>query len=219
METDFWQQRWQNNEIGFHQQTVNPLLRAWWSELQLEPGCQVFVPLCGKSHDMLWLREQGYRVLGIEISEIAVTAFFTENHLSFSRRREGPFQRYETDDQAITLLCGDFFALQSRDVRQCRGCYDRAALVAFPPVLRRRYAARLWEILPPGSRTLLITLRYPAGQMTGPPFTVSEWELFAYFSKTGSVRKLAERDALDERFAAKGLTTLTESAYLLHKTQ
>jgi len=46
-------------------------LCQYWQELNLAHDSVVFVPLCGKSRDMLWLREQGHQVLGVELSAIA----------------------------------------------------------------------------------------------------------------------------------------------------
>ena len=76
MEEGFWQARWQRNQIGFHRQEVNPGLKKYWPTLQVAPGRCVFVPLCGKSLDLLWLAEQGYCVLGVELIEKAVVDFF-----------------------------------------------------------------------------------------------------------------------------------------------
>ena len=78
MDTDYWRERWARSETGFHQKEINPHLQRFWSALNLAPGSRVFVPLCGKSRDMLWLRGQGHEVVGVEISPLAVEAFFAE---------------------------------------------------------------------------------------------------------------------------------------------
>ena len=77
----FWHERWEKNNIGFHQEDVNAYLQKYWHKLELKSGQKVFVPLCGKSRDILWLRAQGYFVAGVELSSIAVNAFFGENNL------------------------------------------------------------------------------------------------------------------------------------------
>ena len=78
MDTDFWLERWQNNQTGFHQDEINSYLTRYWSGLGLTQGSRVLVPLCGKSLDMLWLAEQGHSVVGIELSRLAIEAFFHE---------------------------------------------------------------------------------------------------------------------------------------------
>ena len=79
MEATYWQDRWDNNLVGFHMDDVNPYLQKYWPVLDIQVGQQVLLPLCGKSLDMLWLAGQGYEVLGIEISPVAVESFFIEN--------------------------------------------------------------------------------------------------------------------------------------------
>lgn len=76
MQPDFWLEKWQRGETGFHQDEVNPYLARYWP--RLEALGKVFVPLCGKSRDMRWLRRQGHEVLGVELAELAVRAFFEE---------------------------------------------------------------------------------------------------------------------------------------------
>ena len=57
MEKDFWLERWELEQTGFHQNETNPYLQQYWQ--QMDNASQVFVPLCGKSLDMLWLAKQG----------------------------------------------------------------------------------------------------------------------------------------------------------------
>jgi len=111
MQPDFWHQRWQTNQIGFHRDTPLPLLLAHWPGLGLKTGSQVFVPLCGKSLDMVWLAEQGHRVLGVELSKLAITQFFDERRLS-PETRQSPFGTHYSAG-AWELICGDAFAISS----------------------------------------------------------------------------------------------------------
>jgi len=119
MEIEFWHQRWMKNQIGFHQQEINSHLQEFWQQLNLPDEAPVFVPLCGKSRDMLWLRARGHPVLGVEISPIAVRDFFAENDLTPDVIRDGAFERWESD--GLTILCGDFFDLDS-DSLSHRAC-------------------------------------------------------------------------------------------------
>ncbi|HMC13854.1 MAG TPA: thiopurine S-methyltransferase, partial [Gallionellaceae bacterium] len=141
MEKDFWLERWEREEIGFHQDEINPYLRQYWHELHHDQGGEVFVPLCGKSLDMLWLRKQGYSVLGVEISSIAVQSFFKENGYNSNHVTGNKFEICEADN--IKILCGDFFDLGKDYLAKVRTVYDRASLVALPPEMRKRYARHL----------------------------------------------------------------------------
>ncbi len=213
MKPEFWLERWQKNEIGFHQTEINVHLRDYWRHLQIPPGALVFVPLCGRTHDMIWLREQGYRVLGVELSPIAVRDFCAENRLQVQVKTQSPFDRWESD--RLTLLRGDLFELSSGDLADVAAVYDRASLIAFPPEMRQRYVRKLASVLPPTVETLLVVMDYPQEQMSGPPFSVSEREVRALYEPEHRVELLHTRDALDEnpRFRMRGLTQLVEMVF------
>ena len=78
-----WLSRWENNNIGWHADEVNLQLIERLSELNLVTGDKVFIPLCGKSNDMIYLLGRGFSVVGVEMSKIAVEQFFLENNLSY----------------------------------------------------------------------------------------------------------------------------------------
>lgn len=218
MHQDFWQQRWARNEIGFHLSEVNPYLQQFWPALNVPAGAQVLVPLCGKSLDMLWLAEQGYRVLGVELAQAAVEAFFSEQGLLAEIDQVGEFRRYRSG--AIEVLCGDFFSLTAADLLECRALYDRAALIALPAPLRERYAAHLAATLPSGCAGLLVVLDYPQEQMSGPPFAVGEAEVQRLLAEPQwSLQLLEARDVLGEnwKFLQRGLSQLDERVYRLQR--
>jgi thiopurine S-methyltransferase len=216
MHEDFWRQRWARNEIGFHLPDVNPYLARLWPMLSVAAGAQVLVPLCGKSVDMLWLAEQGFRVLGVELEQSAVEAFFSEQGLHAEIDQLGAFRRYRSG--ATEVFCGDFFSLTAADLLECRGFYDRAALIALPELLRERYVAHLAAILPAGCAGLLVTLDYLQAKMAGPPFAVGEPEIAQLFAEPQwSVQLLEARDVLGEnwKFMQRGLSQLDERVYRL----
>lgn len=219
MHTQFWLERWQANETGFHQDQINTYLESWWGTLQTTPGDTVFVPLCGKSRDLLWLLSQGLKVIGVEISPLAVESFFKENDLPVDESDHGKFRRYTTAE--LTLLCGDFFDLAIDDLQTVTAVYDRASLIALPAEMRPSYTAHLAAILPQHPSTLLITMEYPAEDMQGPPFTVSEQEVNELYSDDYQIRCLSEIDVLHEnpRFRERGLTRMIEKVFHLTTDQ
>jgi thiopurine S-methyltransferase len=213
MDPDFWHARWRNSEIGFHQEEINLHLQTFWAQTGAAAGCTVFVPLCGKSRDLLWLREQGHPVLGVEISPIAVEAFFQENGLEARQSPQGAFTRWEYEGLAI--LCGDFFDLRAADLAGVGATYDRASLIALPPAMRARYGEHFARLLPAATPTLLVTLEYPQQEMDGPPFSVSEEEVRRLFEPQRQVTRLYQQSILAEnpRFQARGLSRLEEKAF------
>ena len=215
MEADYWLQRWRENQTGFHQAHTTPSLEQYWSTLELRRGSRVFVPLAGKSLDLLWLAAQGYRVLGVELSALAVEQFFAESELT-PAIRDSRYGRHHLAGP-IELIQGDAFALDEAVLADCTGVYDRAALIALPPATRARYVGELYARLPPGCRGLLITLEYPQPQKKGPPFSVEEDEVRALYEPRWTVERLERRDVLAEepRFVAEGLSALTSAVYRL----
>ncbi|UHQ21982.1 thiopurine S-methyltransferase [Lysobacter sp. 5GHs7-4] len=217
MEAEFWRQRWQDNQIGFHQDRPSPLLLKHWPSLALAVDSRVFVPLAGKTLDMLWFAAQGHRVLGVELSRIAVEDFFAEHGL----RPEIAESRYGLHYRAgaIELICGDAFALDAELLADCAAVFDRAALIALPPPLRRRYAGELYPRLPQGCRGLLITLEYPQHEKQGPPFCVGEQEVRALYARDWGVNTLERRDILAQQpsFVAEGVSALETIVYALER--
>ncbi|KIY39768.1 thiopurine S-methyltransferase [Pseudomonas sp. 10-1B] len=212
MEPAFWQQRWADNQIGFHQAQVNPYLQRHWPQLQLTLGSRVLVPLCGKSLDLAWLAGQGYRVLGVELSRRAVEDFFREHGLEAEVRQQGAFEVWRGGD--VELWCGDFFALRAEDIGDCAGLYDRAALIALPVQMRAGYMQLLSRLLPASCRGLLVTLDYDQSLLPGPPFSVGDEEVRQGFAGW-QVDELEAVQVIGEspKFVQAGAASLLERVY------
>jgi len=217
MDTEFWLERWQANQTGFHQDEVNSCLVRYWPQLGLEQGSRVLVPLCGKSLDMLWLREQGHTVVGVELSRLAAAAFFRENNMTPEVHETSRGTRYTHEN--IQLFCADFFSLAAEDVGPIDAFYDRAALIALTAAQRPGYATRLVQMLNRHTPGLLLTLDYNPLEMHGPPFAVSHDEVRRLFSHDCTIDHLQHFDALGEnpRFRDSGLTELSGHAYQLRR--
>ncbi|MCP1726298.1 thiopurine S-methyltransferase [Natronospira proteinivora] len=216
MKAAFWHERWQQGQIGFHQAQVNHNLKTLWQELRPAPEEGVLVPLCGKAHDMAWLQAQGHAVTGVELSPVACREFFAERGLTPAQSRHGRFQRFSHG--RIQLLCGDFWDLKAADLAGVSLFYDRAALIALPPAMREDYVAHLARVLSPGSRGLLISLDYSDGSLQGPPFNVSDEEVFRLFQPDFKLSRLLQRAlGTDDPLSRRGLTHGTESVFYLER--
>lgn len=217
MDPDFWHQRWRDNQIGFHQDKPTPLLLKHWPAIGMPVGARIFVPLAGKSLDMVWFASQGYRVLGVELSPVAVRQFISEHGVVPDVRASRHGTHYLAG--AVEVVCGDVFSLDAQALADCSVVYDRAALIALPPELRRRYVAGVYSLLPQGCRGLLITLEYPQHEKQGPPFSVTEPEVRDLFGRDWEVEVLERRDILAQEpsFAAAGVTALETVVYRLQR--
>ncbi|MEL6448665.1 MAG: thiopurine S-methyltransferase [Pseudomonadota bacterium] len=210
-----WHARWRDDRIGFHRADIHPMLAAHWPPAGVEADATVFVPLAGKSLDMHWLAQQGHRVVGIELSPVAVEAFFEEAGLKATSGHDAGIDFLEHGN--IRLYCGDVFALQPDHLQGATACYDRAALVALDVETRRRYAAALAALLTEASSTLLVTVEYAQQEMSGPPFSVMPDEVDALFAADFAVTHLRSSDVLDAepKFKSRGLTAMRECAWQL----
>lgn len=213
MQASFWIEKWKKSEIGFHQPDIETNLMQFWDRLGLKPGQQVFVPLCGKSLDMLWLAGQGHKVIGVELSPLACEAFFAGNKLTPQRSREGAFEVWSADE--IRILQGDFFELRREQLPDCAGVYDRASLIALPPEMRERYVRHLTAILPAAAEILLLTMEFDQAQRPGPPFAVSEAEVRTLYEAAHDVQLLHTKDSFSphSHLARQGITWLEEKVY------
>lgn len=165
----------------------------------------MLVPLCGKAYDLIWIEAQGNEVVGVELSEIAVRAFFHENGIEY-RLSEGVPQRFVAVDRNISIVCGDYFDVSDAPFS---ACYDRGGLVALPPALRPRYVEHTRSLLTKNPYHLVITLEYDQSAVDGPPFSVPEDEFRSYWP---ALERLASYDDLDvpPKFREAGLRSFNE---------
>lgn len=193
MEPDFWRARWSERQIGFHEGKPNDYLSRHKSRLT----GRVLVPLCGKSEDLAYLAAQGHEVVGIELVESAVAEFFADHQIIPTVTRANDVAVYACG--GITIVVGDFFAVTRELVGRIDSIYDRAAMIALPPDLRRRYVHHLRELTPHAQRLLLVTLEYSNDRGVRPPFSVPESEVRAQYANA-PVELIDQGAANDERF-------------------
>lgn len=194
MNPEFWQARWQNKRIGFNQPEVNPLLIKYFSTLDLPASSRVFVPLCGKSIDMLWLIDQGYDVVGIELVESAVQEFFIEQGISYTIKAHGENSNIKCYQgqllgQTIELWVANIFAMMPEDIGDINAVYDRAALIAMPAELRPQYSEQVQQLSGYAAQ-LLLTLNYDQNERAGPPFSISHEQIQQYYSAHYQINEL-----------------------------
>jgi thiopurine S-methyltransferase len=213
MERDFWLERWRTGSTGWHQNETHPFLLRHGRRLLGGPQPRVFVPLCGASLDMLWLRQQGATVVGIDLASAAFQRFYDDANLEPVVDRTCLFERWSAD--GIELLAGDFFDADATVLGPFDAVYDRAALFALPPAMRERYAARMADLCRPGTRVLQVTFEYDQREMNGPPFAVHEPELQQLYASAFTLERLEHVDVTDLNpgMRGRGVTALYECAW------
>lgn len=211
MEKEFWLNRWDKNEIGFHQDKTHPFLVKYFNKLGLAPGGRIFMPLCGKTLDLIWGASHGFKVVGIEIAQKAVEQFFMENNLQPTISKMGHLILYKAGE--IEVFLGDFFELTDDLLGKVDAVYDRASLVALPPKIRDRYVEHLL-INTQKAPQLLITFEYDQNLMDGPPFSIDAQEVNRYYKNEF---KLSLLETIDVPGGLRGKFPGKENIWFLSK--
>jgi thiopurine S-methyltransferase len=171
----------------------------------------VFLPLCGKTRDIAWLRARGHPVAGAELSRLAVEQLFDELGVAPQIVPEGALTRFRAE--GLDVLVGDVFALTRDRLGPVAAVYDRAALVALPEGVRPRYGAHLHAISG-GAPQLLVSFEYDQSARSGPPFSVDRAEVERVYGGLYRLRELA-RTTL--RGGLRGGVAAEEVAWLLDR--
>ena len=203
--SDEWLERWQVGRIGWHEKEGNRSLQKHWRA----SGRRVLVPLCGKSMDLNWLERQGNEVVGVELSDIAVEAFFEENEIAYSVV-PGELTAYVAEDRRITIYCGDYFGFAEGSFS---GFYDRGALVALPPDLRRDYVRHTRSLLSADAAMLIIAVEYDESIATGPPFSIAKDTMGALWPELECVDRYDDIENCPPKFRDAGLKQLMEAVW------
>ncbi len=205
---EYWHNRWDTLQLGWHRDEFNDLLEKHWFSINPPKDCEVLVPLCGKSLDMIWLAKQGYKVVGLELVQKAIETFFQENNLESSIITVDKHTKYSSPP--FTIYQGDIFDLQNGMI-QADAWYDRAAMVALPNSVREQYVKQIYNQTKPGAVGLLITFSYPEDEMEGPPFSLPDQAVMDYFSNGFEVECLEKIDLEDEK--DRGLSNVKSSVF------
>ena len=205
-----WLERWKSNNIGFHQPQAHTLLVNNFAALGLSLNARVFIPLCGKTLDISWLLDRGFRVIGVELSPLAIEQLFSDLGLTPKITKLGKLIKY--DANKITLFVGDVFELNQELIGTVEAVYDRGALVALDDTVRSRYAEHVIAITQQAPQ-LVINYEYDQSLMAGPPFSIDDDTMNAYYGQhyDATILETLEISQL------KGLCSAEEKIWLMSR--
>ena len=201
-----WLERWKIGRTGWHEPAGNRNLRTHWTW----SGRRVLVPRCGKSHDLLWIEAQGNEVVGVEVSDLAVQAFFQDNALDYEPVA-GALPGFRAIGRNITLYCGDFFEFCDDPFD---AHYDRGALIALSADLRPRYARHTSALLSDQAAQFVITIEYDQAVCDGPPFSIGSEELLGHWPRLRRLLSVEDIENAPPKFVAAGLRSLHEVVWV-----
>ncbi|XP_019729224.1 probable thiopurine S-methyltransferase [Hippocampus comes] len=214
-----WEQRWEENRIGFHNPRVHKMLESHIDKvLAGRTGVRFFFPLCGKAVDMKWLADMGHSVVGVEIAEKAIQQFFMENNLTYSEEPVPAMpgvKVFRNSEKNISVYNCDLYNVSSSVVGQFGAIWDRGSLVAINPRDREKYASLIMSLMAQDCKYLLSTLMYNPELYKGPPFVVPGEQIPGLFGKQCNVELLLSQNVIEDRHLAWGIDYLIEQLYLI----
>lgn len=210
MSNDLWLQRWENGETGFHFDRANPLLEKHYDLLELKENSTIFIPLCGKSLDILYFVEKGHNVVGCELSPLAVSEFFAELEVEPEIKEYDTFKSYSI--KGITIFEGDIFDLKKEHLGKIDAIYDRAALVALHADVRANYTKHLQE-LTDSAKQLVLTCCYEQELHQRTPYSVPKEEIEKHYQKSYVIKNIESREI---KGGLKGLCPAQDEVWLLN---
>lgn len=214
-----WQEKWMDHRIGFHKEQGHALLKKHLDTfLKGKSGLRVFFPLCGKAVEMKWFADRGHSVVGVEVSELAIREFFTEQNLSYSEEpiMEIPGAKvFKSSSGNISLYCCNLFDLPRTNIGKFDRIWDRGALVAINPCDRQRYADIMLSLVRKGFQYFLCVVSYDPTKHSGPPFYVPDAEVKRLFGSVCNSQYLEKVDIFEEQYKSWGIDSLVEKLYLL----
>ena len=205
---EFWHNRWSRQQTGWHKSEFNDLLIKYWPTINAHTNCEVVVPLCGKSLDMVWLAKQGHSVTGLEMVEQAVKTFFSENELEYNTIENSTYKIHSSEP--YTIIQGNIFDIEA-GLLKADAWYDRAAMIAIEPSDRKAYVEQIRNQTNAGAAGLLITFAYPQEQMEGPPFALHDTHVYDLFSEGFEVECLEKIQLEDDK--DRGLSNVTSTVF------
>jgi len=209
VEKIFWQKKWDSLEIGFHQEYVSPLLEAHFDKIleTKRKNDTCLVPLCGKTNDLLFLKNHFTEITGVEIIKAAVESFFIENNLQ--PKVENNTYSYEN----LEIINDDFIKYPNSTIRKFDFIFDRASMIALPENLRIKYTDSVKKLLSEHSKIFLITIEYDSPKEIGPPFSIKETEVYSHYEDL-NIEKIFEQNLGELSPKFKGIQ-VTQKAFII----
>jgi len=199
--SNYWEKKWEDGLTSWHRNEVDRRLMKYLGELtSTRSGVRVLVTWCGKSVDIPWLCKEGYEVVGVELSEIAVKQMFDESNIPYTVNRQDSFLVYQGTDRRIAVYVGNYYELTPAIVGVFEAIWDHHALGASEPKDRLAYKQVLVSLLRPHGKILLSHFEYGNQIRNQAPYSISQEMI---------------KDLFEDKFDIKYLENATEFVELV----
>jgi len=183
-DSDFWNQCYNEDNIGWDLGDVTPVFKDWADKLKTKS--KIIVPGCGNGYDPLYFASLGHEVLAVDFSENAINRIKNKS--------------LEMKINIQTLRC-DFFDLNKLIDIEFDFIVEYTFFCAINPLKRLEYSNIVHNLLKKSG--LLIALFLPLNKdikESGPPFSVSKLDIENTFSKKFElVKTFKHKLSIDKR--------------------
>lgn len=136
--TSYWNQRYSNEQTGWDRGESNSALSRWIERGLLNP-CTIFIPCCGRGHEVVQLAQQGFEVTAVDLADEPLQ-FLNQNLL--------------TTNTSANVVRANVF--EFAPVQQFDAVYDQTCLCAISPDLRVDYEKKLFNWLRVGGKLFIL---------------------------------------------------------------
>jgi len=213
-----WKNRWSANNIGWHRNNINNFLEEFWSLIKrdLPQQPKACVPLCGKTLDLKMLYDAGCEVVGVEVSELAVSQFFQEQNLEYDASKIDGIDVWQTKDKRLRIYLMDLYQFPRMKDDEFDFIWDRGSFVAINREDRKKYVSTMAQLMKVGGVHLLEFFIYNPEEYSGPPHSSTKEELTQLWSATHAVEFLTQLDMNDTEDTRTSLAKWKLSGGSLH---
>jgi len=214
---NFWQRNPQYNFNAFYSNLKEDILNCFRS-LGMTEKSTILVPLCGKTHDLIYFSELGYNVFGVEISSIAIKQFFIENNLNYKIEKVDLNAIYSATNNGVNIqiYCGNIFDLIPSNFSPCDTFYDVAGLYALPKESRKQYVCMVKSLLIPSAKGVLTSVSHNLPERNSAPYSINNDEINYLFGESFFLKKKGEYDVIpNDCYQKNGFEKMSHSVYEL----
>jgi len=218
----YWQARWATGQSQWNSDKPHQYLLKYIDTLTAgSSNCKIFLPLCGKAGDLMYLYKEGHTVTGVEGVPFVVEQFFRENKLDYEKISMPEIKgwKFKTKDGRLCIYACDYFSLTPSLVGEMDAVYDRGALEAINVGDRPGYVKLMQQIIGKNFRYVLNAYEYDDSMFQGPPRNLPRDEVFNLFADFADVDILEESDKSDEGADKFNLEWMVKVVYTIKPSQ
>ena len=158
----YWQDRYDQGKTGWDRGSPSPMLLEWLASGALKP-CTIFVPGCGRGHEVLGLAKAGFQVTAVDYADSAVQSL------------QSQLKHHQLKAEVVQADIFQFCPTQLFDA-----IYEQTCLCAIDPAKRETYEQRITSWLRPQGKLFALFMQTYAAD--GPPFACPLGEMQKLFS-------------------------------------